>query len=131
MKGFGNTAVQTTRLTRFLSCWGQDDHHAEETYRAMTASLHQDQQGAKDLVEVANRLQDRFFCVYLHDPMVKTKEIEDCGPIVESEAMRDRMSFAEVCIRQQLHFKDAEASANSSRILIAMISAEQQSAHTI
>jgi hypothetical protein len=55
---------------------GQEDHHAEETYRAMTASLVQEQQGAKDLVEVANRLQDRFFCVYLHDPMVKTKNIE-------------------------------------------------------
>ncbi len=54
----------------------QEDHHAEETYRAMTASLVQEQQGAKDLVEVANRLQDRFFCVYLHDPMVKTKSIE-------------------------------------------------------
>ena len=40
--------------------------------------------------------------------------------------MRDRMSFAEVCIRQQLRFNVAEASAKSSRVLIAMISAEQQ-----
>jgi hypothetical protein len=111
---------------------GQDDHQAEEAYKAeLTASLHQDQQGAEDFLWVVHRLQDRFFCVYLQDPMVETKGIEDCDPIVESEMMRDRASISEVCIRQQLHFKDAEASANSSRILIAMISAEQQSAHTI
>lgn len=105
---------------------GQDDHHAEEAYRAMTSSLVQAQQGAKDLVEVANRLQDRFFCVYLHNPSAKVKAVEDDGIMVESATMRDRMSFAEVCLRHHLRFNVAEASAKSSRVLIGMISAEQQ-----
>ena len=55
----------------------QEDHDAEEGYRAMTSSLMQEQQGAKDLVEVANRLQDRFFCVYLHNPSVKVQAVDD------------------------------------------------------
>ena len=92
----------------------------------MTASLVQAQQGAKDLVEVANRLQDRFFCVYLHNPSAKVKNVDDDGITVESEAMRDRMSFSEVCVRQHLRFNVGEASAKSSRVLIGMISAEQQ-----
>jgi len=104
----------------------QDDHHAEEAYRAMTASLVQAQQGAKDLVGHANRLQDRFFCVYLHNPLAKVKAVEDDGITVESVTMRDRMSFAEVCLRHHLRFNLAEASAKSSRVLIGMISAEQQ-----
>ena len=92
----------------------------------MTASLVQVQQGAKDLVEVANRLQDRFFCVFLHNPSAKVKAVDDDGIMVESAAMRDRVSFAEVCIRQHLRFNVAEASSRSSTVLIAMISKEQQ-----
>lgn len=77
----------------------EDDHQAEEAYKAeLTASLHQDQQGAEDFLWVVHRLQHRFFCVYLQDPMVETKGIEDCDPIVESEMMRDRASISEVCI---------------------------------
>ena len=108
----------------------EDDHHAEEAYRTMTASLVQVQQGAKDLVEVANRLQDRFFCVFLHNPSAKVKAVDDDGIMVESAAMRDRVSFAEVCIRQHLRFNVAEASSRSSTVLIAMISKEQQDGGT-
>mmetsp|Transcript_46678 Transcript_46678/g.146341 ORF Transcript_46678/g.146341 Transcript_46678/m.146341 type:complete len:830 (-) Transcript_46678:97-2586(-) len=104
----------------------EDDRRAEDAYNAVASTQVEPQHGAKDLVEVAHRLQDRFFVVNLHNPSARLKRVEDDGNLVTSDVMRDRRSFAEICSRQHLRFNVPDSSAQSTRILIGIIASEQQ-----
>ncbi|EKX50281.1 hypothetical protein GUITHDRAFT_161916 [Guillardia theta CCMP2712] len=68
----------------------EDDRRAEDAYNAVASTQVEPQHGAKDLVEVAHRLQDRFFVVNLHNPSARLKRVEDDGNLVTSDVMRDR-----------------------------------------
>mmetsp|Transcript_36502 Transcript_36502/g.82288 ORF Transcript_36502/g.82288 Transcript_36502/m.82288 type:complete len:827 (-) Transcript_36502:97-2577(-) len=108
----------------------EDDRRAEDAYKAVASTQVEPQHGAKDLVEVAHRLQDRFFVVTLHNPSARLKRVEDEGNLLTSDVMRDRRRFAEICSKQHLRFNVPDSSAQSTRILIGIIASEQQGERT-